>query len=224
MTRALAQRFAAMRKHGMLVLLLLLVTTVFVVPAFLTFGRTGRLVLDVLITLVLLTGFFAAIGHRRIVRMLAVLSVLAIAIRWTEWIVPFALLPALRELSSMLALIALAVAVGVNVFGAGKDIATRLIGAIVLYLLIGLVCAVGYAVVHAYTPGAFGGAVVRDANTLDQWVYFSFVTLTTLGYGDVTPVTSAARSLAILEALVGQLYPAIIIARLVSLPLDGPSR
>ena len=48
-------------------------------------------------------------------------------------------------------------------------------------------------------------------------MYFSFVTLTTVGYGDITPVATSARSLAMLEALTGQLYPAIIIARLVSL-------
>ena len=53
-------------------------------------------------------------------------------------------------------------------------------------------------------------------------MYFSFVTLTTVGYGDISPVARAARSLAMLEALIGQLYPAVILARLVSLPRDGP--
>ena len=58
---------------------------------------------------------------------------------------------------------------------------------------------------------------------MQRWVYFSFVTLTTVGYGDISPVARAARSLAMLEALIGQLYPAVILARLVSLPRDGPS-
>ncbi|KDP86646.1 hypothetical protein CF70_006185 [Cupriavidus sp. SK-3] len=53
------------------------------------------------------------------------------------------------------------------------------------------------------------------------WIYFSFVTLTTLGYGDITPVAHAAKSLAILEALIGQLYPAIVLARLVSLRVEA---
>jgi hypothetical protein len=52
-------------------------------------------------------------------------------------------------------------------------------------------------------------------------VYFSFVTLTTAGYGDITPVARAARSLSNLEALIGQLYPAIVLARLVSLQVAG---
>ena len=61
------------------------------------------------------------------------------------------------------------------------------------------------------------GCRTTDAG-IANWIYFSFVTLTTVGYGDITPVARAARSIAMLEALTGQLYPAIIIARLVSLP------
>jgi hypothetical protein len=52
------------------------------------------------------------------------------------------------------------------------------------------------------------------------WVYFSFSTLTTVGYGDITPVARVARSLSNMEALIGQLYPAIVLARLVSLPAE----
>jgi hypothetical protein len=54
-------------------------------------------------------------------------------------------------------------------------------------------------------------------------IYYSFVTLTTVGYGDITPLHPTARSLAMAEALIGQLYPAILIARLVSLRIT-PSR
>lgn len=71
-------------------------------------------------------------------------------------------------------------------------------------------------------PGAFAGAV-PDHGTLQHWIYYSFVTLTTVGYGDVTPVHPAARSLAMLEALIGQLYPAILLARLVSLAVGSRS-
>ena len=85
-----------------------------------------------------------------------------------------------------------------------------------LYLLLGLIWSVMYATLGAHLPGAFTGSPGAAAG-LSGWVYFSFVTLTTVGYGDITPVATEARSLAIMEALVGQLYPAVIIARLVSL-------
>jgi voltage-gated potassium channel Kch len=70
----------------------------------------------------------------------------------------------------------------------------------------------------AAVPGAFAaasGALLEHAH----YQYFSIVTLTTLGYGDITPVHPFARSLAMLEALTGQLFPAILIARLVSMEL-----
>jgi hypothetical protein len=76
-------------------------------------------------------------------------------------------------------------------------------------------------------PDAFAGAADNEKG-IARWIYFSFVTLTTVGYGDVTPVARAARSLAMLEGLIGQLYPAIILGRLLSLPPsersspDGP--
>jgi len=94
--------------------------------------------------------------------------------------------------------------------------AQRVQGAVAAYLLLGLAWAAAYAFVAALAPGAF--ATARPESTHSRsYLYFSFVTLTTLGYGDITPVHHAARSLAMLEALTGQLYPAILIARLVTL-------
>jgi hypothetical protein len=63
---------------------------------------------------------------------------------------------------------------------------------------------------------AFAGGDIH-ATVPARWMYFSFMTLTTVGYDDVTPIAPAAHSLVVLEALLGQLYPAIILARLVSL-------
>jgi hypothetical protein len=213
-----------MRKFGMSLLLLLLVAMVFVIPAILPYGRAGRFVLDVLMTLLLLAGVLAVVEHRIIEPALLVVSILAIVVRWTEWIVPSTLLPAVRELSALLALLVLAVAVGTNVFGAGRAVVDRITGAVVLYLLIGLVWAVAYGILDKHLPSAFTGAGSGEGEGdygLQRWVYFSFVTLTTVGYGDISPVARAARSLAMLEALIGQLYPAVILARLVSLPRDA---
>jgi hypothetical protein len=211
--------FAKIRERSMLLLLLLLVVTVFVLPAILPHGPIERFVVGVLMTLLLLAGVLAAAEHRRIVWVLAWLSVLSIVVRWIGFIVPSTLLPAAQDLSMLLALSVLAVAVGINVFGAGKAVVDRIMGAVVLYLLIGLAWAVAYSFIDAHSPGAFTGAGdgAETENQLARWVYFSFVTLTTVGYGDITPVARAARSLAMLEALVGQLYPAVILARLVSL-------
>ena len=90
----------------------------------------------------------------------------------------------------------------------------RLYGAVSVYLLLGVAWASVYAFVEALQPGSFAAA---NPTPRIDFIYFSFVTLTTLGYGDITPVTDRAHSLALLEAVTGVLYIAVLIARLVSL-------
>src|SRR5947209_10056305 len=87
-----------------------------------------------------------------------------------------------------------------------------------IYLMLGLAFGCLYYVLSARSAGCFalGGAVPQDGRVPDL-MYFSFVTLATLGYGDITPVTKAARTLAEIEALAGSLYMAVFMARLVSL-------
>jgi hypothetical protein len=87
-----------------------------------------------------------------------------------------------------------------------------LYGALSIYLLMGLSWAGIYSYIMINRPGSFAVA----HGEMDA-VYFSFTTLTTLGYGDIVPVTTVARSLAILEAIAGVIFMAVAIARLVSL-------
>ncbi len=93
-------------------------------------------------------------------------------------------------------------------------------GAISIYLMMGIAWSFLFMIVEAIEPGSFFirpeqniGGILNQAD----FIYYSFATLTTLGYGDITPATSQARSLAILEAVTGTLYIAVLIARLVGL-------
>jgi len=209
------------RASGMGGLLVALAFGIFVLPAITTQDEGWRIVTDVMLTLILVFGVVAIVEHRRISITLILISLLVIGARWSEWVLPMRDYPVLREASTLVALIVLAVAVGLNVFATERALGDRIFGAIVLYLLLGLMWAVTYAVISLVVPGAFAGRDIAAANLFD-WGYFSLVTMTTVGYGDITPVARVARSLATAEALIGQLYPAIIIARLVSLP--GGSR
>jgi hypothetical protein len=99
----------------------------------------------------------------------------------------------------------------------------RIRGAIVIYLLLGAIWALLYQTVALTIPEAFRlpeGVSGGDPDALQRLLmYFSFITLTTIGYGDITPVHPVARTLTMLEGLAGQLYPAITLARLVSLQI-----
>ena len=89
------------------------------------------------------------------------------------------------------------------------------------YLLLGITWAFFYMLVWTIDPHSFRGLApaVETATARRELIYFSFVTLSTLGYGDIVPVARGLRSLAVSEALIGQLYIAITVARLVGLQI-----
>ena len=104
-------------------------------------------------------------------------------------------------------------------FSEGPVTIHRIQGAVVVYLLVSLVFALLYHSIYLLnTETAFKNLSSFDRKEL---MYFSLTTLTTVGYGDITPALASTRSLANIEALVGQLYPAILIARLVSMEFES---
>lgn len=97
----------------------------------------------------------------------------------------------------------------------------RIFAAISLYLMIGLIFGLLFSLIDELLPRSFNhptaNAVQPEHRVGTNLIYFSFVTLATLGYGDIFPVSGPARGLAVLEAIIGQFYLALVIARLVSL-------
>jgi len=101
-----------------------------------------------------------------------------------------------------------------------QQVTAKLITASVgLYLLAGITWAIAFHAIEMITPGSFGIPGVEQRATAADLYYFSFVTLTTLGYGDISPATPFARSLAVLEATFGQVFLVALLGRLVSLQL-----
>jgi hypothetical protein len=110
------------------------------------------------------------------------------------------------------------------VFAAGRITYHRVIGAVLLYLTIGVVFVALFTLVAALAPGSINGLKAVDRIFVpSDFIYFSFITLTTVGYGDIVPVHPIARSLCNVEAIIGQLYPATLLARLVSLEIGSRS-
>jgi hypothetical protein len=108
------------------------------------------------------------------------------------------------------------------VYRDGPVTSHRIRGAIAAYFLVAVAYAKVYALIYYLLPDAFTtSAVVAQSmpHVTRDFLYFSVVTLTTVGFGDITAVLPIARSLVMTEAFIGQLYPAILLARLVSLSL-----
>jgi Ion channel len=107
-----------------------------------------------------------------------------------------------------------------EVFASGNITYHRIIGAILLYSVVGMTFMALFTFVGLIVPNSFSGLSFDDNLALpSNLIYFIFVTLTSTGYGDVVPVLPIARSLSNLESIIGQLYPATLLARLVSLEL-----
>jgi hypothetical protein len=121
----------------------------------------------------------------------------------------------------LIADLALSFVVARAVFEPGRVTYHRVAGAVLLYLVIGQLFVALYAFIALAVPNAFANlpTIRGDFAMGGNLIYFSFVTLTTTGYGDIAPLHPYARSLANVEAVIGQIYPATLLARLVTLEL-----
>lgn len=106
-----------------------------------------------------------------------------------------------------------------DVFFSRNVTLNTIIGAVCVYVLIGVFFGFLFGVVDLVDPSSFPAAV-GDGTRIGRFIYFSMVTLTTLGYGDITPVSAGARGLAIVEATIGQVFLTVLVARLVGLHLS----
>lgn len=207
---------------GLTALLVCLVAMLFVVPPLLISGFVAVVVFDAFFALVIISGV-AALSHRRGPTILACLvAALALGTRLATFFTPSVAVARASMWLALVSLLVLTVLTLAQVFRAGPITTHRILGSIAAYLLIGLTWMVAYQLVLTSLPEAFH--FPETENRALALLYFSFVSLTTVGYGDITPVAPVARSLAAGEALVGQLFPAILIARLVSMEIAGRER
>ena len=180
----------------------------------------GELIVSGLFSLVLLAGIVAVADRKRVLVIAIVLAIPAIAGRWINHFRPDLAPPAVF-LTAGLVLIAFVVANLLRfVLRAPSVNVEVLCASISAYLMLGLMWTMAYWLVDQLTPG---GAFSFNTNTGTRSMngftgfYFSFITLSTVGYGDITPVSRIARWLGAMEAMTGLLYVAVLIARLVSL-------
>jgi hypothetical protein len=200
--------------------LLIVLALFFVAAPFVEEIKGGEFIVSMLFSLVLLAGVLAVASRKRDLVIAIVLAVPAIAGRWINHFRPDLVHPAVFLVCGLV-LIAFVIAHLLRFILRAPSVTTEVLCAsIATYLMLGLMWTLAYWLVDQLTPGgAFSfntNAGMRSINGFTGF-YFSFVTLSTVGYGDITPVSRIARWLAAMEAMTGMLYVAVLIARLVSL-------
>ena len=180
----------------------------------------GELIASFLFSLVLLSAILAVAERKRVLVIALVLAVPAIAGRWINHFRPDLVPPAVFLVGGLILIIFVVAHLLRFVLRAPSVTTEVLCASISAYLMLGLMWTMAYWLVDQLTPGgAFSfntNAGPRSINGFNAF-YFSFITLSTVGYGDITPVSRIARWLAAMEAMTGLLYVAVLIARLVSL-------
>jgi voltage-gated potassium channel len=182
--------------------------------------KGGDIIISILLSLVLLSAVVAVSDRKGVFLIALLLAIPAIAGRWINHFRPD-LVPPPVFLVAGLALIAFVVANLLRFVLRAPSVNTEVLCAsISAYLMLGLLWTVAYWLVAQVNPNAFAfNTATGTKQTMAGFdaFYFSFITLSTVGYGDITPVSRIARWLAATEAMTGLLYMTVLIARLVSL-------
>jgi len=181
----------------------------------------GIILLRLMFTAILLSALYTAIRKPRLYRGLLLLLIPTLL---ANWIVNPGDHPGLIILSSSATLFILIAAIGVilhHIIAARRVSEDIIFGSVAAYLLFGLLWAMAYELLNVIMPGmviSSAGEILtaqERATQFSDFMYFSFITLTSVGYGDLTPIGTPARALAMVEGIFGQLYTAILIAWLV---------
>ena len=182
--------------------------------------KGGELIVSILFSLVLLAGVLAVAERKRVLVIALVLAVPAVGGRWINHFRADLVPPAVFLVAGLVLIIFVVGHLLRFILRAPSVTTEVLCASISAYLMLGLMWTMAYWLVDQLTPGgAFSfntNAGPRSMNGFNGF-YFSFITLSTVGYGDITPVSRIARWLAAMEAMTGLLYVAVLIARLVSL-------
>ena len=177
----------------------------------------ATLVLNLFFMLIIFSGVIAISDTRRPLLISLGLALLAVVFRWTHYFYQFDLWLILEHSSNTLFWTYIAVRMLKFILSQSNITAELIYAAVAVYFIFGLAWASIYQVIEISNPSSFSmsNAEASTQNFIFQMWYFSMVTLTTLGYGDISPVTMTARVFVVLEAIMRQFYLAVLIASLI---------
>jgi hypothetical protein len=171
---------------------------------------------DISFSIVLVVGCGIAWENRGLFLLTSLVSAVAIVVRWATLWSPTYRLILWRQSTGMAAILMITAVLLWQVFRPGPVTAMRVQGAIAAYLCLGYAWAHAYHIASLLDPGAFNSAG-SNVSAVSTWVNYSFGMLTTVGYQGILPVHAIAHTLGSGEAVAGQLYLAVLVARLVSM-------
>lgn len=207
--------------------LLLWLFVYLVIGPFLEQAPFAASILSGFLTIALISAM-AALGESRIIVVIASsLLAAAVSLLWlqTLGVITSGLNGAALALACFFAL--LVYAFGRLLLQIRKVTGNVICAALCLYLMLGMLWGALFAVLESLVPGSFSGALLEGADSHNEFFhhlqYFSFVTLSTLGYGDITPMTRGAAALCQTEAILGQFLTVVIVARLVGIQVAQES-
>ena len=216
---AVALKRAPLGESALPYLAAVLFVLVFVAWPLVDVGLLMRPLLGMVFLVISLTGLYVLGAPGRFVPVVLTLGGIVFVLQTTMLVWPSDTAAILNEVAAQLFLLALCAVLLSRVMGPGRVTPNRIVGAVVVYLLFAIQFAFMFAMVERLSSGAFVMGQEPSASGWTGWSFFylSMITLTSLGLSDITPVHPFARSLVMLEALLGQLFTTVLIARLVSL-------
>jgi hypothetical protein len=200
--------------------MLIVLVVLFIATPFIEGVPGGELIEAILMSFFFVAAVLAVGGRHRLLLVTILLAVPALVGKWLNHLQPRTFSPVIFLVGAIVFLIFIIVNILRFVLRARQVNAEVLCASISVYLMFGLVWAMGYRLVACTNPASFAynaAAVGNQSMTGFSSFYFSFVTLSTLGYGDITPASPVARMLVVMESMTGTMYVAVLIARLVAL-------
>ncbi len=212
--------FDRLRETGRCSWLLLSLVLLLMIYPLLDTSFTGRLILGLLNSAILVAGASAASGSRRTLMMAVAFALPALVLQWLTLVNRGEVIEWLLGVNMVLFYVFAISHVVTFVLQPGPVNGNKLHGGIAVYIMMGQLWTMVYLLIDHFSPGSFS----YSTNSQHPWaelLFFSFTTLTTTGYGDTIPITGYARSAVMLEQLAGTFYVAILIARLAGLYQPG---
>ena len=214
--KILESKFRSYQKNRFLIMLLALFGVILIYPLIDNFVNI-RFMVELFLSILFLSCIFAVSYKKHHPIIAALLALPTFAIMWTAHFIDIGGYEHVKNLFGMLFMLYMIILFLEHFFRQVEINREVIFGALVVYLLMGLMWGYGYTLLEHLQPDSFNHPAGLSDLSLGAFNYFSYVTMTTLGYGDITPASEAAKAMVMTQAITGQVYLAVLVARLVGL-------